>query len=86
VTTSEITFARYQRAANQPQVAAHSNGTIKKSRATLESSEIVLTADGPDRDMLLKVSGAVFDMWGDGQFLLSNIFYGNRHAFQFDVL
>src|SRR5689334_1227191 len=52
VTTSEITFARYQRAPNQPHTAAHTNGTIKKSRATLESSEIVLTADGPDRDML----------------------------------
>jgi hypothetical protein len=52
VTTSEITFAKYQRALNQPQVAAHSKGTIKKSRATLEPSGIVLTAAGPDRDML----------------------------------
>jgi len=80
-----MTFARYQRAPYQPQTAAHTNGRIKRRRATLESSEIVLTAGGPDRDMLW-ISGNFFGEWRDGKFRLANILYRNRHALQFDVL
>jgi hypothetical protein len=52
VTTSEITLARYHRAPNHPQTAAHTNGMIKRKRAKFVSSEIVLTDGEPVRDML----------------------------------